>query len=161
MPHIPATPAHADVRFPPPLVYILPLAAAPFLESRWPLPLFGALGHAVANVAGVIAVGLGAVVMASAPVRFRRAGTSPVPIRPTSTLVISGPYRWTRNPMYLGWMIVYLGGILLIRSWWPVAFLPLVLWAMNAYVIAREERYLEAAFGDAYRTYRAQVRRWL
>lgn len=161
MPHAPATPAHAGVRFPPPLIYILPLAVTPFVDSHWRLPLFGDPWHPATNVAGIILVALGALVMASALIRFRRAGTSPVPIKPASSLVISGPYRWTRNPMYLGWTIVYLGGILLLGSWWAVVFLPLVLWAVNAYVIAREERYLEAAFGDAYRTYRAQVRRWL
>ncbi|MGH7533145.1 MAG: methyltransferase family protein [Gemmatimonadales bacterium] len=154
-------PANAQVRFPPPLVYALPLAATFFLDAHWPLPLFGGQRHAPQNIAGVILVLVGALVMASALIRFRRAGTSPVPVRPATALLLTGPYRWTRNPMYLGLMIAYLGGGVLLRSWWAVIFLPFVWWVMNAYVIAREERYLDATFGDAYRTYRAEVRRWI
>ena len=155
------SPDNAQVRFPPPLVYVLPLAVTPFLDSRWQLPIFGAQWHAAGNVAGVILVFVGILVMLSALIRFRRAGTSPVPVRPVTALVFTGPYRFTRNPMYLGWMVVYLGGIVLLRSWWAVVFLPLVWWVMNAYVIAREERYLDATFGEPYRSYRTQVRRWL
>lgn len=157
----PRSPANAEVRFPPPLVYALPLALTPLLQSRWPLPLFGVRAQAPANVAGVILGLAGLLLMASALIRFRRAGTSPVPVKPVTALVFKGPYRWTRNPMYLGMTIAYLGGIVLLGSWWAVIFLPLVWWTMNAYVIAREERYLEAEFGDAYRNYRARVRRWL
>lgn len=157
----PQPPTNAQVRFPPPLVYLLPLAATWFLDPRWPLPLFGGEWQRAGNVAGVILVVVGAVVMASALTRFRRAGTSPVPMKPTTSLVFTGPYRRTRNPMYLGMMIAYLGGVLLLCSWWAVVFLPLVWWVMNRYVIAREERYLDAAFGDAYRSYRARVRRWV
>ena len=153
--------ASADVRIPPPLLYIVPLALTPWLESRWPLPLFPEAWHTAANVIGVSLAVIGIFCMASALIRFRKAGTSPIPIKPAAALVITGPYRRTRNPMYLGWTILYLGGILLTRSWWAVIFLPLVLWVMNAYVIAREERYLTAAFGDEYRAYQGKVRRWI
>ena len=156
-----SAPAGAGIRVPPPLLYIVPLALTPWLESRWPLPLFSEEWHAAANIIGVALALVGILWMASALIRFRKAGTSPVPFKPAAALVLTGPYRWTRNPMYLGWTILYAGGILLTRSWWAVFFLPLVLWVMNAYVIAREERYLAAAFGDEYRAYQAQVRRWI
>src|SRR5688572_16371575 len=83
------------------------------------------------------------------------------PSQPTTVIATTGPYRWTRNPMYLGMALVYAG--LAIGFDAPIAFalLPLVLIAIQTQVIGREERYLEAKFGDDYRRYKAEVRRWL
>ena len=89
------------------------------------------------------------------------AGTSPMPHSPAKQLVIRGPYRFTRNPMYVGMTIAYLGGVATANSVWPLVALPLVLAGIYAFVIRREERYLEAEFGDAYRDYCRRVRRWL
>ena len=90
-----------------------------------------------------------------------RAKTTPNPHRPTTALVRNATYRFTRNPMYLGMALVYAG--LAIGFDGPIAFalLPLVLIAIQTQVIAREERYLEAKFGDDSRRYKAEVRRWL
>jgi len=92
---------------------------------------------------------------------FRRLGTNVPPSQPTTLIATTGPYRWTRNPMYLGMALIYAG--LAIGFDGPIAFalLPLVLIAIQTQVIAREERYLEAKFGDDYRRYKADVRRWL
>jgi protein-S-isoprenylcysteine O-methyltransferase Ste14 len=92
---------------------------------------------------------------------FRRLGTNVRPSQPTTLVATTGPYRWTRNPMYLGMALIYAG--LAIGFDGPIAFalLPLVLIAIQTQVIAREERYLEAKFGDDYRCYKAEVRRWL
>jgi protein-S-isoprenylcysteine O-methyltransferase Ste14 len=92
---------------------------------------------------------------------FRRLGTNVPPSQPTTLIATTGPYRWTRNPMYLGMALIYSG--LAIGLDGPIAFalLPLVLIAIQTQVIAREERYLEAKFGDDYRRYKAEVRRWL
>lgn len=103
--------------------------------------------------------GLG--LMAWAGVTFARARTAIIPVRPARVLVRGGPYRWTRNPMYLGLTVAYVGGTLLMNSAWPLLFLPIVLITVSVLVIRREERYLESAFGDAYREYSRQVRRWL
>ena len=80
---------------------------------------------------------------------------------PLNVIATTGPYRWTRNPMYLGMALIYAG--LAIGVDGPIAFalLPLVLIAIQTQVIAREERYLEAKFGGDYRRYKAEVRRWL
>lgn len=91
---------------------------------------------------------------------FLRAGTSPDPFVPSGTLVVSGPYRWTRNPMYLGFTLLYLGISLWVNALWPLLLL-VVLFAIQRGVIAREEAYLERRFGDGYRAYRTKVRRWL
>lgn len=92
---------------------------------------------------------------------FLRAGTSPSPYRPSTSLVVSGPYRFTRNPMYLGFTLLYLGVTFWVNSLWPVLLLPLVIVLMQRGVIQREEAYLERRFGEEYRQYRASVRRWL
>jgi len=74
---------------------------------------------------------------------------------------VHGPYRFTRTPMYVGWVIVHLGCVLLTNTVWPLVSLPVVLVLISRAVIAKEERYLAAKFGDAYRAYKARVRRWL
>ena len=72
-----------------------------------------------------------------------------------------GSFRYSRNPGYLGWAVLYLGAMFWLNSLWPLALLPLVIFAVQGYAIHREERYLETKFGDEYRNYKARVRRWL
>jgi len=110
---------------------------------------------------GWLLAGAGVALAASAIVLFRRAGTSPVPIQPTTALVAQGPYRFTRNPMYVGLAALYAGIALLVNSLWPLVLLPVVLVVIRWWVIAREEAYLERKFGDAYRAYTRRERRWL
>lgn len=93
--------------------------------------------------------------------RFRSAGTSLQPWEPTSTLITDGPFRFSRNPIYIGYTLLYLGVAFWVNSVWPLGLLPLVLWLMHRVVITREEAYLEGRFGDVYRAYRRRVRRWL
>lgn len=84
-----------------------------------------------------------------------------MPHRPVSTLVTTGAYRISRNPMYTGLAIAYLGGALLAGSWWPLVTFPLALLAVRGLVIGPEERHLAATFGRTYIDYRTRVRRWL
>jgi protein-S-isoprenylcysteine O-methyltransferase Ste14 len=90
-----------------------------------------------------------------------RAKTTLNPAGPASTLVTGGPFRFTRNPIYLGDTLMYLGLALLFGRRGPLLLLPGVLAALDRGVIRREERYLERRFGRQYRAYRARVRRWL
>ena len=76
-------------------------------------------------------------------------------------MVTDGPYRYSRNPLYLRVTLLYLGFAFLVNDVWLLAVLPLVLIVLYVGVIRREERYLEAKFGDEYRAYKATVRRWL
>jgi protein-S-isoprenylcysteine O-methyltransferase Ste14 len=92
---------------------------------------------------------------------FRGAGTPIRPNQPASTLVTHGPFRLSRNPIYLGLGLVYSGVMLLLNSVWTVLFLPLVIVLLYLTVIRHEERYLAATFGIAYDEYRRRVRRWL
>jgi protein-S-isoprenylcysteine O-methyltransferase Ste14 len=84
-----------------------------------------------------------------------------VPMNPTTALVTSGPYRLTRNPMYLGMAFLYVALAFAFGVMWALVFLPAVLVVVDRFVIVREEPYLERKFGQAYREYRSRVRRWL
>lgn len=92
---------------------------------------------------------------------FRKARTNIVPWSPSTALVTAGPYRFTRNPMYLGFTLTYLGLAIGLDSPIALALLLPCLLLMTWGVIAREERYLEGKFGEPYRAYRRSVRRWL
>jgi len=150
----------SGVGFPPPLLYaggfVAGVGAHRLLPVRvWPEP------PAIASLLGWGLLVAGGLLVASAAYLFRRAGTTPNPTKPTSALVIWGPYRFTRNPMYVGMAALYVGGTLLLSDPWPLAFLPIVITLVQRRVIAREEAYLERRFGDEYRTYKARVRRWI
>ena len=93
--------------------------------------------------------------------RFRRAGTAVEPWRPSTALVTGGVYRFTRNPIYLGMALLYFGLALAVDSAVTLALLLPLLALVQVGVVSREERYLEAKFGDDYRRYRAAVRRWI
>lgn len=158
----PPTRDHAGVFIPPPLFYVVAFTIGYTIERRWPAPTVGpGVFHVVDELLGWVLVAAGAGLILSAFYRFGRARTGIVPITPTTTIVAAGPYQFTRNPMYLGMTVVYLGATLLVSSFWPLLFLPLAVACIQSYVIPREERYLEGKFGDEYRTYRARVRRWI
>lgn len=155
------TPQTPGVIAPPPLIYLSGLAIG-MVAHRWrPVrivppsltPLRWVLGTGLAG-AGVALAGWAATTM-------YRAGTHPEPTRPATALVTSGPFRFSRNPIYLGLTLLYLGVSLLIDTLWCLLLLPAVLAVMVHGVIEREEAYLERRFGERYRAYRARVRRWL
>ena len=153
-------PDSAQVRFPPPLVYLGFLLIG-FGAERWIAfrtigiePPWGWIAGAILFFAG-LAVGLPAMQL------FKRAGTPPPPWQPTTGIVTQGIYERTRNPMYIGMGLLYAG--LAIGLDGPIALLllPVVMLVIRNGVVAREERYLEAKFGEDYRAYKARVRRWL
>ena len=148
----------AGVRFPPPALYALAVLIGYLANRRWPLPING--GLFVMVLAWALTVFWLALTISSIG-NFRRSRTSLVPIRPATTLVISGPYRFTRNPMYLGLAALTAALGLLMSSWWPVLLLVPVLVIVRVFVIAPEERYLQRRFGAEYFDYMRRVRRWL
>ena len=94
-------------------------------------------------------------------VRFARADGTPAPPAPTAHLVVVGPYRFVRNPMYLAVAAIILGQALLFGSWWTLVYLAVALTAVALFVTFYEEPTLARAYGDEYRTYRANVRGWI
>ena len=91
----------------------------------------------------------------------QRAGTHVDPALPATVLVVTGPFRFSRNPMYLARTLLYAGLALVMNTLWPLIALAPLLVLIQHGVIYREERYLDATFGHAYRQYQAQVRRWI
>jgi protein-S-isoprenylcysteine O-methyltransferase Ste14 len=113
------------------------------------------------QAAGVALAAGGFVMIAIGTRRFAAAGTNIPPTLPTTALVVDGIYGRTRNPLYLGTTLIYLGLSVAAGSLWAIALLVPLLWVINVGVVKREERYLERKFGDAYRDYKARVRRWI
>ena len=141
---------------PPPLIYLGGLIAGFLLDRAWPLAAVGAR-----PVAGVAVVFLGAVLMVLGIREFKKADTDFKPYRPTVRLITTGPFRFSRNPLYLSLTLVYAGIALTVGSSWAFVLLVPVLGLIRYGVIAREERYLEAKFGATYTSYKGTVRRWL
>src|SRR5262249_31678710 len=114
-----------------------------------------------ARMAALIFLGCYALLFGWSYRLFRRVGTSMVPVKPSTALVVRGPYRLTRNPMYLSLLCLYLAAALWFGVVWALILVPLVVLVVQSLVIRKEERYLEQKFGDTYRQYRAHVRRWI
>ena len=151
-------PDNPGVRVPPPALYALAVLVGYFLNHRWPLLIGG--GASVQALAWLL-VGVWLALTVSSIGNFRRSRTSIVPIRPAMTLVIAGPYRFTRNPMYVGLAVLTVALGLFLDSWWPIVLLVPVLFVVRVFVIAPEERYLERRFGADFVAYTQRVRRWL
>ena len=106
-------------------------------------------------------VAIGVALAITGIVTFRSAKVAVYPNRPARHLVTHGIYHYTRNPMYVGMTAAYLGGVVLTGIAWGLVVLPVVLLALHAAVIRREERHLAERFPDEYRAYSQLVRRWL
>jgi protein-S-isoprenylcysteine O-methyltransferase Ste14 len=142
----------------PPWVYLGAIVLGVLLHFAWPVRV---MSRAVSVPLGVTAVLVAVVLFVYAVRTFRTAGT-PVPgNRPTTTIVRTGPYRWSRNPIYLAFTLLQLGVALWVNSLWLLVTLIPAVALMSLVVIPREERYLEARFPSDYLPYKASVRRWL
>ena len=156
-----ATPKNPGVRFPPPLVFVLPFFVSFLLDQRLPFLIFCDGPPVALSVAGITLLIGGFGLMLWGIVNFWRAKTNLLPFKPATSLVIVPPFTFTRNPMYLGLTLAYVGGSCATNWAWPLVFLPAVIGVTAGFIIAREERYLRAAFGTEYDAYCARVRRWL
>ncbi|MBI3855462.1 MAG: isoprenylcysteine carboxylmethyltransferase family protein [Planctomycetes bacterium] len=145
----------------PPLVVLLLTGGLMWLGSR-AFPHLGASYPGRPVVAGLLA-GIGAVVIILGVVSFRLARTTLNPMKPdaTTSLVVSGVYRMTRNPIYLGLLLVLLGGAAFLSNAAAVPLLPLFVLYLNRFQIRPEEKALDARFGREFAAYKARVRRWI
>jgi len=152
---------HPGVVMKPPKIFLLFILAGLALDALLPWRLIPGIEGPLATGVGVLLLLAGIIVMWRAVARFGREGTNVPTDRPAETLVTNGIYRHTRNPIYVAFMALYLGiGFVLGNAWILILALPFLL-ILHFGVVAREERYLEAKFGEAYRSYRRRVRRWL
>ena len=155
----PSAPDNANVRFFPPLAYAVPMAVGlglhfalsdRFIPQGW---LQLAVGLPLMAASGLLA--------AWASMTMRRAGTTVDVFKSTTAVVARGPFRFSRNPMYLSLTGLYLGIAVSVNALWVLVLLPVALVSITIGVIAREESYLERKFGAEYISYKSAVRRWL
>jgi protein-S-isoprenylcysteine O-methyltransferase Ste14 len=141
-----------------PLLYGLAFVVVLALYWFWPMPIFD---HAVALWLGLALVMLGVGIGIWGRRALRTTGTNVNPSLPTTAIVTSGPFRFSRNPLYIALTLLYFGITLAVNTWWSIVVLvPLVI-IVHRVVVLREERYLEAKFGESYRQYCSKVRRYL
>jgi len=142
----------------PPLVVLAALLLGAVLTVVWPLPFFlRILGPPV----GGLLIAIAAALFSYSVRQFWVAGT-PVPgNKPTTVIVRTGPYRFSRNPIYLAFFLLHLGLAIWVNSLWLIATLIPTVALMTVVVVPREERYLTGRFGVEYSDYKASVRRWL
>src|SRR5262245_60193911 len=149
----------AQVLIRPPLAWALAVIAG--LALNWLVPLPFLPTDLPAGRLGTIVFFLALALLAWAVVTITRAGSNVPTNLPTTTIVESGPYRFTRNPIYLGMFLGLIGLAIAFDSLWLLAMLAPFALLIRRGVVAREEAYLERKFGDVYRRYRVRVRRWL
>jgi len=148
----------AGVKFPPPLIFLILLLAAYGLQYFWPIGIGSSAGLKYIG-AGVGMLGIGIAILLNR--FFNRVDTNIEPWKPTTTIISTGIYSCSRNPVYAGFCLVPIGmGIFLDSFWILFSFIPS---AILVYYIAirKEEAYLEKKFGEEYLHYKSKVRRWL
>ena len=146
------------IRVPPPLVYLAGFGCGLLGELVVPspgLPGWLRVGGAAAGIGLLLRFDTRAML------RFRQRGTPFNPARPAKALVTDGPYRFTRNPMYVGMACAYAGAALAAEALWSLALLPGVLLLIDRAIIPREEKHLAERFDEEYERYRLRVPRWL
>ncbi|MCH8096986.1 MAG: isoprenylcysteine carboxylmethyltransferase family protein [Proteobacteria bacterium] len=148
----------AGVIAPPPVIYLAFLSIGFGADALWPVAV---LPQGPRYAAGTAAIALGLALGFAAIHQFRRHDTSFKPHEPSTALIAEGPYRYSRNPIYLALSLVYAGIAIAADGPWTLALLVPLMVVLHYGVIIREERYLERKFADAYRRYKATVRRWV
>jgi protein-S-isoprenylcysteine O-methyltransferase Ste14 len=151
----------AAVRIIPPLVPLLTILAGVGLNRLWPLDVAAVLPAPQRYWIGGIAVAAAFATLGAWPVvLFRKSGQSEVPWTPTSRIIAYGPYRYTRNPMYLMMVCVCVGVAVIVANIWILLLTPLCALVLHRFAILPEEAYLERKFGRDYLAYKSSVRRW-
>lgn len=151
---------HPGVIAPPPLIYLGFLLAGWGLAKVLPDPGLGLVDMVRRGLALTLIVA-GLVIDGAAAGHFRRLGTHVEPWKPSTALATGGLYRFSRNPIYVGFALAYVGFAVAMDSLITLALLLPCLVTIDRLVIVREETYLAARFGEAYADYRKAVRRWL
>lgn len=149
------------LRVPVPWIFVLAYLVGALLERLVRLDLGVAVPRVASLTLGTALFAAGALIAGWALAIFHRAGTTTVPGERSNRLVERGPYRFTRNPMYVGLTLAYLGEAALLRQFWPMPLLVLVIAYLQGTVIPLEEARLREVFGEAYEAYCDRVRRWL
>lgn len=152
---------HPGVYIPPPLIYVAVFLVAIFIQSKVPIDktLFYKPATKIIGIL-IIIIAVSFFLFRSLK-RFIQTKNTVVTVLPANSLQTTGIYSVTRNPMYIGLALVYIGIACFIGNWWNIILFPLLLLIVQEYIIKREEQYLVRRFGQDYIEYRKRVRRWL
>src|SRR5215469_1914836 len=150
----------AQVRFPPPLVFLGAILLGVVVQ-RMAVPLSLLFAPALGVTAGALILACGVSLVVSARILFKRTGQNPIPWKTTPELILQGPYRFTRNPMYLGVTLFMIGVGLAVNNLWISLFAASALLVVHFIAVMPEERYLAEKSGESYQSFLAQVRRYL
>ena len=152
----------AAVRVFPPAVPALTILLGMALQRLWPIRADPGVDRSTRLwVGGLIVAGAFFGLGLWSVILFRRSGQNENPWKPTPQIVERGPFRITRNPMYLQMIIICIGVAVILANAWILLLMPLGGWVLQRLAILPEEAYLERKFGDTYRAYKNRVRRWL
>jgi protein-S-isoprenylcysteine O-methyltransferase Ste14 len=150
----------SGVRIFPPVIPVVAIALGFLVHWVAPVRISGS-ARWFALLAGCMLLGIAVGLIAWTATAMFRAGTTPNPTRPTTALIILGPFQLTRNPMYLAWELICVGVGLTANALWPIVMAVPAALVTRRLVIDEEERYLERKFGAEYQQYKARVRRWI
>jgi protein-S-isoprenylcysteine O-methyltransferase Ste14 len=149
---------HADVKIHPPVLTVIFIIIA--YVAKWAIPI-SSVAPGIWHLIGFGLVVIGFLFGVAAFLAFRKARTTLDPHGQVSAIVTSGIYRFSRNPIYFGFLLMLIGLPLNSGSYWGVLLAPVFVMSMNRLVIEKEEAYLEKKFKDVYTSYKSRVRRWL
>jgi protein-S-isoprenylcysteine O-methyltransferase Ste14 len=150
---------HPGVYFPPPFLYVVIFLFSLLLEKLIDINSFFELTRT--SIASLVFLIAGFAFMLPALIKFFQTKNTLIPTKPATSLETSGIYSFSRNPMYLGLLLIYIGLAFLFGNWWTFILVPILIILVNKLIIIKEERYLERSFGPAYIDYRKKVRRWI
>ena len=148
------------VFIPPPLIYAAIFFLSILMQKIIPInnSFFDSRN---ATIAGIVLIVIALLFILPALIKFVQSKNTLVTIKSATSLQTKGIYSLTRNPMYMGLLILYSGIAMLEGNWWTFIFIPLIIIIVQSYVIRGEENYLQRAFGEEYNAYRKKVRRWI
>lgn len=142
----------------PPLIYAAPLLLSLITQVFFP---WNFLNGVWPYIVGLPLVAIGFFFAIWGKKTMEQAGTNVNPYHPTEAIVTKGPFRFTRNPLYIALTLIYIGVSVIFNALWPLAVLPAILVVIHYGVIKQEEAYLERKFGADYADYKSKVRRWI
>jgi len=151
-----------NIRIPPPTFFVLPMLTGFLVQHFVPIRIVSGIDRMrTLRVVGIAEIVIALLLIAWAGMTLLRHGATPHPTHRAGALVREGPYSLTRNPMYLGFTVMYVGIVFIANAVWPLVFLPEAIALVYLFAIRAEEDYLSREFGEAYASYRSRVRRWL
>ncbi|MDB4901745.1 MAG: isoprenylcysteine carboxylmethyltransferase family protein [Mucilaginibacter sp.] len=148
------------VKIPPPLFYVVTFLLSVFIQKHFFINYF-IFQSLPFKIAAVVLILISLTFIIPALLQFIKTKNTVITVKPANSLQVSGVYSVSRNPMYLGLLLLYAGLVFLAGNWWTIIFMPVLITAITLLIILPEEHYLQREFGETYSLYKEKVRRWL